>query len=641
MEIFRQTKKLLSGRFGFGALVFATALALYLLTLSPTVNLSDSGELAAVCYTLGVAHPTGYPTYTLFGRIFSHLLYPPVLGTNLMSAVFGALAVLFFALILLEIGIPKIAAFFGAISLAASKILWDCSVITEVYSLSAAFMWIAVLFLVLWLVRKRAHYLLAFAYFYGISLTNHMSAILWIPGIVYILWAGRGSLSRRQVLFSAVLFAMGLSVYLYLPIRSAQSPALDWGAPHTLARFLKHLTGWQYRVWMFSRPMAELRQNLSACAKILWHSFGWTLPVSFAGLAAMIISGGVCRRLGIFAVLVGISDVIYALNYNIPDIAPYYLPLGGALALGIAGVSAPMRWRKVSAAVVVFAAGYLAARNFPLSDQSDNWSAREYAENVVSFAPAHSLLILGSWDMYSPAVYLQKCEGIRPDLTLVDFALLRRSWYVEQLAAAGIDFGGAEREFLELVAPFEKGEKYNPVLLQGAFETMIDSLISRWRGPVYAFVPEKFFERKYRGIPEGVLLRVDRRAKFRPLPPHLFELFSTLARRPRWDDRERVIFGGYAHFFLLRAAYDHQIGALGECEQYLWCAHKFDPANDEILKNTLTVQVEAGRFDDALATVDSLRSFLTPAQIEILRQDIIRRRAESAKQKNRTQPALN
>lgn len=36
----------------------------YLLTLSPTAYWGDSGELATVAYTLGIAHPSGYPTYT-------------------------------------------------------------------------------------------------------------------------------------------------------------------------------------------------------------------------------------------------------------------------------------------------------------------------------------------------------------------------------------------------------------------------------------------------------------------------------------------------------------------------------------------------------------------------------------------------
>ena len=48
------------------------AFIVYVRTLCPTVDFIDSGELATVAYTLGIAHPTGYPLFTLVGWIFSH-----------------------------------------------------------------------------------------------------------------------------------------------------------------------------------------------------------------------------------------------------------------------------------------------------------------------------------------------------------------------------------------------------------------------------------------------------------------------------------------------------------------------------------------------------------------------------------------
>ena len=46
----------------FGAaLVFLTTIAVYLRTLPPTVTGEDSGEFVAAAYTMGIAHPPGYP----------------------------------------------------------------------------------------------------------------------------------------------------------------------------------------------------------------------------------------------------------------------------------------------------------------------------------------------------------------------------------------------------------------------------------------------------------------------------------------------------------------------------------------------------------------------------------------------------
>ena len=46
-----------------------TGLALYLPTAARGVGFIDRGELAAVAVTLGIAHPTGYPTLTLLGHL--------------------------------------------------------------------------------------------------------------------------------------------------------------------------------------------------------------------------------------------------------------------------------------------------------------------------------------------------------------------------------------------------------------------------------------------------------------------------------------------------------------------------------------------------------------------------------------------
>ncbi len=47
------------------AIVGGVALALYIRTLLPDVGLWDTAEFQAVGPVLGIAHPTGYPSYTL------------------------------------------------------------------------------------------------------------------------------------------------------------------------------------------------------------------------------------------------------------------------------------------------------------------------------------------------------------------------------------------------------------------------------------------------------------------------------------------------------------------------------------------------------------------------------------------------
>lgn len=85
----------------YGIAAAITAFTIYLMTLAPTVWFIDSGELAAVATTLGIAHPTGYPLFTIIGHIFSLLPIgsEEVYRLNLMSAFFCSLAVFMFWLL--------------------------------------------------------------------------------------------------------------------------------------------------------------------------------------------------------------------------------------------------------------------------------------------------------------------------------------------------------------------------------------------------------------------------------------------------------------------------------------------------------------------------------------------------------------
>ena len=57
--------------------IAVTAGIVYGFTLAPSVVHIDSGELAAVQSTLGIAHPTGYPLFTILGYLFLRIpLFP-------------------------------------------------------------------------------------------------------------------------------------------------------------------------------------------------------------------------------------------------------------------------------------------------------------------------------------------------------------------------------------------------------------------------------------------------------------------------------------------------------------------------------------------------------------------------------------
>src|SRR5262245_7002253 len=98
--------------------VGGVALAVYVVMTPDVAGIKDSSEFTLVLATLGLAHPTGYPIYTMVGHVFVTLLH--ALGgswpwaANVFSAVGGACAVGFLhaiaARLLTRAGLPSGAA---------------------------------------------------------------------------------------------------------------------------------------------------------------------------------------------------------------------------------------------------------------------------------------------------------------------------------------------------------------------------------------------------------------------------------------------------------------------------------------------------------------------------------------------------
>ncbi|NIN64847.1 MAG: DUF2723 domain-containing protein, partial [Anaerolineae bacterium] len=125
-----------------GAGLFAGSFLIYLGTLAPSVAtiFDDSLEFQLVCYLPGIAHPTGYPLYTLLGKLFTFVpLGDVAYRVNLMSAFFAALTVVFLYATLRLIVKYRVPAALGAASFALSPVFWSQAVIAEVYTLNAAF----------------------------------------------------------------------------------------------------------------------------------------------------------------------------------------------------------------------------------------------------------------------------------------------------------------------------------------------------------------------------------------------------------------------------------------------------------------------------------------------------------------------
>lgn len=180
----------------FSSAAFLFTFLLYLFTLTPSLSAGDNGELTTAAYFLGVGHAPGYPFYTLMSKLFTYIPFGNIAWrTNLFSGTCGAIAMIFFYLIMVKVlgqnriergfsPVVHIPALLASVAFAISDNMWAQATMAEVYSLNILQIASMLLILVYWFEAVWQHadddvpyygnkYLMAFGFLYGVALANH------------------------------------------------------------------------------------------------------------------------------------------------------------------------------------------------------------------------------------------------------------------------------------------------------------------------------------------------------------------------------------------------------------------------------------------------------------------------------------
>ncbi len=304
------------------------SLVIYIKTICPTVYGGDSGELTAVAYTLGIAHPPGYPLYTLIGRTI--LMFPfssPALIMNISAALLAAFSVFVAFFIICELRRFRIAEnrheltipFLGAILWGMSRTLWSNANAAEVYSLGMAISCSIILVFLLAERLRDGRLIILLFYLLGLSLTNHLTALSLLPLALAAGWNFK--FDFRRWFMAALAVSIPLTLYLYIPIRSANWPIIDRAHPARLGEFIDHITSARYRGYLADFSPVDFAVNL----KRFIHVFGAEFPLSFIGLAGLVLLAIKRPPLGIPMLLVTAINIGFAAMYEILDVEPQYL----------------------------------------------------------------------------------------------------------------------------------------------------------------------------------------------------------------------------------------------------------------------------------------------------------------------------
>jgi tetratricopeptide (TPR) repeat protein len=641
-------------------LVFFITLAAYVLTTAPTIGPIDSGELSLAVNTLGIAHPTGYPLFTLLGKIWVTLMFWGDLAfrLNIFSALVGACSAALLFLTLMKLEVRPLLSIAGSFLWAFSPVVWDQATVMEVYGLTSLLG-----MLLIWLslrYRKENDFkiLALTAFTAGLGMGNHLSLLWYLPGVLIIVFDKSIVTSWRKILLLVCLFLLGLSVYLYLPLRSLNDPLFNWGDPSNWPRFLGHVTGRQYRVWMFNNSLTELWHNVIRFLKIAlvhpWEYFSW---LAVPGFVWLFLKNK--RWLAALAAII-LASVLYGINYSIPDIAAYFLPALAALsisaALGLQTLSqlASARFGLQASKAFCWAALALSlavpAANWRQADRSRDHFTVEFANDILVSAGPNAVILTDNWDIYAPCLYLINQQGLRSDLVLIDKELLRRSWYYRYLEKQYPVFYGSCRAEIEAFLPqlelFEQGRAYDPAKIQSRYVDLLKAMVLRnyYDRPAYLTRADlgadyRSLAQNYELVPEGLLYRIALPgvvANF--LTDSMFCQKTKAGDTLGLSDRERLLYKTYPKMFYHRGFYLSKYMQYSEALPYFIKALGYDDRHPMIyiglggtyaglnrVEEAITAFQKALELDPAnqiaMENIDRLRMF-TPGGPKSYRMEI-------------------
>lgn len=423
-----------------GAAIALFAFVLYVRTLAPTVlpyelpKLADATMLQTQACVLGISHPTGYPTYLMLSHLFTYLPFGDcAYGVNLASAVYAALAVAAVYAIGFVLTRKTLAAAAGALAFGLSQTFWSQAVIAEVYTLNALLISLTLLSLLVWRETRRDRHLLLTAFLMGLCLTNHMTSGLLIPGgLLFVALVNWRELIRwRLVLKGVCLFLVGLTPYLYLPIRAWMDAPFEGNNPDNLDRFLYLVSGGNLTGSFFDFGPSELPGRMSFYAVHLFGNFHWVLlEIAVLGMISLLLwdRTGVALLAFLYA-----GWVFYSIENNIIDVYLYFIPtylvISILISTGTGFVLEEVsnflsRFRRVPPWLVPSAIGALLllllvpgiSATYAKNDMSDDYRARDNIEAVVKNAAPHSTILQHRSELW----YMVLVEKKRRDLTLVD-----------------------------------------------------------------------------------------------------------------------------------------------------------------------------------------------------------------------------
>ncbi|MBI5711281.1 MAG: DUF2723 domain-containing protein [Candidatus Eisenbacteria bacterium] len=496
----------------WSAAVALVALVVYLVQTPAVSGDKDSSEFTLVLALNGVAHPTGYPLYTLFGHQFVLLVH--ALGaswayaSNAWGAVGGALAMFFLhrlALALVPASAPlarrsRFLLGLLPVALLAFDPIWTIeTTLAEVYSWHVAWVLGSSLFFVnsvralaaggTWPARRLYARAAAWGLLCGIGGAHHATAIfvavpLSLALFIVLLARQRPGFGRALGLGLAVLGAalVPLASYLIILWRASHPAQIQWTAlTPGLQGLIVHVSGRQY-----AHNLGRFAPSLEQIRFLRWYVWPLLVPGLVLLAAAAVTARGLAERVLSWTLCAAaLAGGAYAFDYGVGDPSSYFLyPMALGLAAGapvgaslLAGGATVRRAALAAGALVGLAAAVLWVPWLRVGSQRVGLyvSFDRFVHEMWTSIPMDTAIVFWTNDMYYKLQEYQMLGHERPGI-YVTHAL---SLYTPGTRRRFQDrFGFDPTEGIVLKARFPLGP--------GAWDSLTRQAVARAEGAVNA-----------------------------------------------------------------------------------------------------------------------------------------------------------
>ncbi|MCX7769537.1 MAG: DUF2723 domain-containing protein [Proteobacteria bacterium] len=420
--------------------LFLFFFTIYLLSSPPSIVFGDSPELSLASYSLGIAHPPGYPLFSLLTKAFSFLLplYDYAQKCNIFSAFISSISIILIFTSIFFITKNLIASIIASLYTGFSHIYYQQALIAEVYALNSLILSLLIFCIVKFLGEKDVRWIILAFFLSGLGLGNHHTLL----GVFFALlvFSILNKVNVKELAISHLFFLFGLTIYIYLPIRSLTNPILDWGNPENLRNFYGVITREQFGFGGGEYSFVNFLDQATFYLKFINNNL--FIPALIIGLFGFIVLLKENKKFCAFLTIIFFVNGTLTLFVLNPEKSEFFLVkefitpsiIVFSLFIGI-GLTYFKKYPKAYPLILILLLTSIIIKfHFQKNElyRKNDRFAYQLAKDTIETLPEKSVIIGEADYSLFPLLYIKNFYYPKKELTILDADFFMLPWYQEQ-----------------------------------------------------------------------------------------------------------------------------------------------------------------------------------------------------------------